>query len=183
MEAEQEITRELTAKESLIWAGRPRQGIVFRSSDVLLIPFSLFWGGFAIYWEAGVLSSDSPLFFRLWGIPFVLVGFYLVAGRFFFESYQRGKTFYGLTSDRVIIVSGMSTRIVKSLNLRTLTDISVTERSDRSGTITFGQTGAIHSLLGNSSWPGAGQGVPCFDLIPNAKEVYEKIRSARNKGT
>src|SRR5213078_3004984 len=70
----EEVQPYLRPQEQLLWAGRPDPRLLFSSSDVFMVPFSLMWGGFAIFWEAGVLGSDAPLFFRLWGIPFVLIG-------------------------------------------------------------------------------------------------------------
>ena len=170
------ISKELASGERLLWSGRPQQGVVFRRTDLFLVPFSLLWCGFAVFWEATVLTSKAPLLFRLWGIPFVLVGLYMVFGRFVVEASQRGKTVYGLTDQNVIIVSGLRTRNVKRLNLRTLSDVSLEERTERRGTITFGPTPPSYAWFGGGSWPGMGRTtVPSFDLIENARVVYDLI--------
>ncbi|MGZ5194945.1 MAG: PH domain-containing protein [Ramlibacter sp.] len=178
-EQSEEIRRELSPGEQVRWSGRPRQGIAFRGSDALGIPFSLLWCGFAIFWEHGVVTSNAPAFFTLWGIPFVLVGLYMVIGRFFFDARQRARTYYAVTSERVLIVSGVLSRKVKSLNLNTLTDISLTETRGGEGDITFGPQSPFPSLFGNSGWPGTQQQSPKFEFVSNAKSVYEKIRGAQ----
>lgn len=189
---EAEISKELGKGEQLLWVGKSRQGIFFRGSDILLIPFSLMWGGFAIFWESMALSgflngqaSKAPsgfqFIFPLFGVPFVLVGLYIILGRFIVDSKQRERTFYGITTQRIIIKSGLFSRSTKSLNLRSLSDISLSERSDGSGTITFGATNPFNSWFSAGSWPGAGKQSPSFDTIPNAKKVYEIIRKAQNE--
>jgi len=144
-----------------------------------VIPFSLVWCGFAIFWEANVVTKGAPLFFMLWGIPFVLVGLYIVFGRFFVDARTRERTFYGVTSERIIIVSGLFSRQTKSLPIRTLSDISLTVRSDRSGSITFGPQPRMAQRL-PSGWPGAGRyAAPAFDMIERAKEIYDLIRETQ----
>ena len=174
-----EIARELSSGERLLWSGQPRQGIRLRTSDTFLIPFSLLWCGFAIFWEASVITKGAPFFFMLWGIPFVLVGLYIVGGRFFVDARTRQRTFYGVTSERVIITSGLFSRQTKSLPLRALSDISLTGHADGNGTITFGPQ---HPMAQRhpSGWPGAGRyAAPAFEMIECAKNIYDLIRETQ----
>jgi hypothetical protein len=176
------IHTELGAGEQVVWTGQPRQGIVFRGSDVLAIPFSLLWAGFAVFWLYTAARSGAPLPFVLFGVPFVAIGVYIVIGRFFVEARQRRSTSYAITSQRILIVSGLMSRKVKSLNLKTLSDLSLSERADGSGTITFGSQLPMASMLGGmSAWPGAEQYLgPRFDLVPSARVVYELIRNSQS---
>lgn len=166
--------------ERLLWSGHPRHGIRLRSQDAFLIPFSILWGGFALFWEAGVILTGAPFFFILWGVPFVLVGFYIVIGRFFVDARSRARTFYAITDERILIISGIFTQHITSLQLRTLSDVSLTQYRDGRGTITFGPTHFANGLIGGASWPGSSRyASPCFDLIERAKEVYDIIRNAQ----
>jgi hypothetical protein len=174
------IRGEISPGEELLWAGRPRQGFVLRAADAFLIPFSLLWGGFAIFWEAGVLATGAPWFFALWGVPFVLVGLYIMFGRFWVDARQRAATLYAVTSERVVLISGVFARRVKSLSINTLTDLSLTERGDGSGTITFGPVPPFYWWYGGAGWPGFGHhAVPSFELAGEARQVYEIIRAAQ----
>jgi hypothetical protein len=177
------ITSQLSPNEQLLWFGRPRQGFFFRSSDLMMIPFSLMWGGFAIFWETGVWASNAPIFFRLWGVPFVLIGLYMIFGRFFVDVWQRKKTFYGVTNERVIIISGLFNQSVKSLNLQTLTDITLEEKTNGSGTITFGAISSSNWWANNGFRWGRNNEpeAPNFEQIEKAKSVYETIRNAQKQ--
>ncbi len=187
-DAQQIVQRELDSGEKLIWAGIPTQGIVVRTSDVFMIPFSLLWGGFAIFWEVmalGIPKDDAgavAYVFPLFGLPFVLIGLYMIFGRFIYDAKKRAKTFYGLTDQRAIIISGLFSKGVKSLNLVTLTDVNLTEKSDLSGTITFGHENQFANFFGGNSLPGmGGSTAPKFELIENAKDVYNKLRAQQKK--
>ena len=141
-----------------------------------------------IFWEIGAVNASSKAHgtpaaaFPLFGLPFVAVGLYLIIGRFFVDAWARSRTCYGVTNERVIILSGILSRQTKSLQLRTLTDITLTERGDRSGTITFGPTPPMSGFSGGGSWPGSTRYLPpAFDLIESAKQVYDVIRNAQMK--
>ena len=177
------LTQELGRDERLLWSGRPRQGLLFRSSDWLAVPFSLMWGGFAIFWEYSVSTGrNAPLVMSLWGIPFVLLGLYIIVGRFFVDAWQRSRTCYGVTNQRVILAGGILARQVKSLPLATLSDLSLQERSDGSGTITFGPVASPYGSLGRG-FPGMNRAsTPAFDPIDHARQVYSLIREAQLSG-
>jgi hypothetical protein len=148
--------------------------------DGFLIPFSIMWGAFVIFWEVSVIAGGAPPFFAIWGVPFVLIGLYLMFGRFWVDARQRAATVYGVTTERVIIVSGVFARRVKSLSIDTLTDVSLTERADAGGAITFGSIPFMHWWYVGAGWPAFGpQTVPTFELAEGAREVYEIIRMAQ----
>ncbi|NUO64273.1 MAG: PH domain-containing protein [Gemmatimonadaceae bacterium] len=168
----------LNRGEQQLWAGMPRQGLVLRPSDAFMIPFSLMWAGFAVFWELSVVSSGAPGFFVLWGIPFVLVGLYITIGRFFVDARRRARTSYAITSERVIINSGVFSPVTKSLDLRTLSDVTLQERPDGTGTITFGAQHPFAAMYAGTSWPGMPQ-TPSFEMIPDARRVYGILREAQ----
>jgi Bacterial PH domain len=171
---ENDLRQDLNSNERLLWAGKPRRGILLRGSDIFLIPFSLLWGGFAVFWETSALTTNAPLLFKLWGIPFVLIGLYITVGRFFIDAQRRANTKYGITEDRIIIKSGIFRPELKSLNIKTLSDITLTQKKDNSGTITLGPADARYSMMQGMYWPGLKQ-APKLEFIENAKEVYDKI--------
>jgi hypothetical protein len=171
---ENELRPHLSSDEKLIWTGKPKTGIMFRSSDAYLIPFSLLWCGFAIFWEASVIVTDAPFFFKLWGIPFVLIGLYTTVGRFFLDAKKRSNTIYGITNDRIMIKTGIFSREIKSLNIRTLSDITIHQKTNNSGTITLGPTDFRYTMMQGMEWPGAKQ-PPRLEFIEDVKSVYDKI--------
>ena len=172
------IESELAANEVLVWSGRPPLGLRLRASDAAMIPFSLMWGGFAIFWESSVVAAGAPIFFMLWGIPFVLVGLYMIAGRFFVDAEQRRVTTYAVTNERILIVSGIFDRKTTSLDLTAISNLSLTEFGNGGGTITFGQGAFLEQV---SIW-GRRNSAPVqpeFFLSDSVRDVYERIREAQ----
>ena len=175
---------ELNPGERIIWSGQPQQGLMLRPSDTLMIPFSLIWGGFAIFWEFSVVSMGVS-FFMLWGIPFVLVGLYMIVGRFFFGSMQRGKTYYALTNERVIIISGVVSQNTKTLDIKKLPEINISTKSDGKGTIIFGALHPMAWMYSGSGFPNMGRYniAPSFEMIDDAKTVYQHLKSLQRESS
>ena len=161
--------------EKILWAGRPGQGLRFQSSDKFLVPFSLLWGGFAMFWESMVIAQGGPFFMKLWGVPFVLVGIYLIGGRFFWDSWVRSKQIYAVTNRRLITLRGKS---LISSSLQSLPQLNLNTRSDGSGTITFGQPNMGRSN-NFSGWSPSSSGTS-FQFLNNADEVYGLIIKAQS---
>ena len=177
-ETRKTISAELSGGERLLWAGMPKQGLRLRLSDVLLIPASLLWGGFAMFWEFRVVTGGMPIFFVLWGVPFVLAGLYLIVGRFFVDSFQRSRTYYGLSDRNVIIVKTAFSKRVQILPLRTLPQVALSERGDGSGTIALGPPLHASAAWSSGAWPGK-VGPPMFEMVEAARRVYNQIRDAQ----
>src|SRR4051794_17846509 len=173
-ETERLVAHELVPEERLLWTGCPRKGILVRPGDAVLIPFSLLWGGFAISWETMAVTGNAPWFFKLWGIPFVVVGLYLIIGRFFVDAKRRESTAYAITDSRVIIISTWTTKTVKSISLRSMADISLSESDDGRGTITFGPA-APSWRSSASTWPSSRQPPLALEGIQNVRGVFELL--------
>lgn len=164
--------------ESIVWQAPAPTGLVFRPIELFLIPFSILWGGFAIFWNASVWSMDTPMAMRLFGLPFLLAGAYVTVGRFIVDWVQRRKTRFFLTNQRVIETRGSS---VKSLDVQHLPTVNMTRRADGSGTIRFGQRESFFAMNGLTIWqPGLDPNVQ-FLRISNVDQVYQLVM-AQSRG-
>lgn len=180
------IDRELRSGERVIWKGKPAAGIKLRGSDAFLIPFSLLWGGFAIFWEVMAVTQTlkdraENFVFPLFGVPFVLIGLYVIFGRFIFDAKSREKTEYAITNQRVIIKSGLFSKKIKIINVSSMPEISFTEKSDGTGTITFGESSSsFYGFMRGFNWPGMPYAqAPAFEMISDVRTVYELIQKVQ----
>lgn len=184
------IQPELTSGENIVWSGQPSTAVFFHKEDAFLVPFSLLWGGFAIFWELGVAGfwgsnsrSGSPwLFGMVWGIPFVLVGQYMIWGRFFYAALKRKRTHYAVTDRRVIVVQDGWKRRMASACLDSLPTL-IKEGSNGIGTLRFAQTESMWSgRRGWGAWDGMTVGnVPTFVDVDDVDYVYRLVSDLREK--
>jgi hypothetical protein len=177
---EYQLQGELAPGERLLWSGRPRGGVVFTATDAYRIPFLLMFVGVTIFWEVLAFAWGGDLIFALTGLPFLLFGLYMNFGRFPLDARRRNRTYYALTDRRVMIVSGLVGREVQSLSLRNLPNLVLDSKPDGSGTITFGDKNPLTAMYG--SFYGKvflGPGVPAFEMIENARHVYDLILKAQ----
>jgi hypothetical protein len=172
----------LQSGERLIWSGAPAQGFLLTSQDWYLIPFSFLWGGFAIFWEFMAVTQPKTPIAGLWGIPFVLLGLYLIVGRFLIDAWVRSGISYAVTNKRILIQRSPPFSNFTAMAIDHLPDLSLTERADGRGTIRFGQGVAV-GRRGISSWTPSLAAIPQFIGIENARSVFDQIQSAAASST
>ena len=177
----QELEREMTYGEKLLWWGRPVQGPRLQSGDAFAIPFSLFAAGFGVFWL--IIAYRAPLMFFLGVVPILLMSVQLLVGRFIYDAYQRRHTRYGVSNNRVLIVRGKGSRQITSLALKSLDEITLTEHPNGGGLLQFGRDKFL-SFYGSralfTGWPRADRDMaPQFNLAADARRVYDLICKAQ----
>ncbi len=182
------LERELAPGEQVLWSEKPDSRRWFYPEDLVLVPFSLLWGGFAIFWEASALTASPPhedgaalVVSALWGIPFVALGLYLMVGRLFARRWIRRGSLYALTDRRVVSFSPSLTGEgrVKMIWLRSSPPLEKRPGRDGRGTLCVGELASGQRWLGaGGGWPRAGAArtsAIVFSDISDAAAVYSRI--------
>jgi hypothetical protein len=173
----------LVHNERVLWTGRPDPAKHFTKADTFAIPFSLMWGGFAIFWEAAALAS-GPGFFALFGLPFVAIGLYMIFGRFIYKARLKRRTLYAVTDRRVLqLVKRQRGDVLDAAFIDAISAVNRDVGADGSGSVIFG---------GGSGWSGqwANTGAPMFASsnmlvplafydIPDAARVADLVTDLR----
>lgn len=159
--------------EAVLWKGKPGKGHIVTGQDAFMIPFSILWCGFAIFWETTAIASGAPFFFWLWGIPFVCMGLYLVFGRFLWAAHMRKRTAYVITNRKII---RLRRNKIDMLEGRNMPAMRMSANKDGSGTIRFGEEILVrrrYSMNVNGSYTAQ----PAFTLenVPDVARVVQII--------
>jgi hypothetical protein len=190
-----ELQSELSSGEYLLWSGQPQQKVILHSQDWFAIPFSLMWGGFAIFWEWGATghwgnassAHATPIFFDLWGIPFVVMGQYFIWGRFLYTAWRKTRTCYGVTNKRILVLNTGGNRRVTDAYFPNIDSVSLTTRTDGIGTLEFAPDPETQSSWGFRRSRRGGYQMDidlsrlAFFDIEDARNVYQLIQAQREK--
>jgi hypothetical protein len=182
----------LSSGEKVLWTGQPpRNLLVLHMADLFIVPFFIFWTGFACFWEAmaigGFLEGGmgaAGICMPLFGLPFVAIGFFMLGGRFVGDVLVRRRTYYALTDRRVLIVTGLRGQNVTTLPLERIDSVGMNIHRNGTGTLTF--TGGPDAakfgsatIYARSTGNGA-NAPPLFDHIADPKRVYDLILKAQD---
>jgi hypothetical protein len=162
--------------ERVQWSGHPGRGIVFSAADAILVPFSLAWCGFAIFWT--VAASRGGLLFQLWGLMFVCIGLFFVFGRFFMDAWIRRGVAYALTDRRILISRSKPSSDFTAVALDRLPDARLKDGRGGRGTIRFGQPSGLFATRGFSTWSPSLDPTPQFIDIPDVRRVFDLVQQA-----
>jgi hypothetical protein len=169
------IRGELLRGEKLLWSGQPLPGLRFSTADWLAVPFSLIWCSMVGVWELAAFERGGSPLVVLFGVPFVAFGLYMLAGRFLVDAAVRARTFYGVTATRVIIVVvGWRSRTVHSVDLANTQDVTMQERGDGTGSITFVDLPLLAQMASHTRH--GGPKPPSLEFIPGVRTVFTRIR-------
>lgn len=169
-ETQRELAGSLLPGERVLWAGRPKQGLLLVGSDAFVIPFSLVWTG-------GVATAlvhtklNGPMSF----VPAAMLvfGLYLVAGRFIHDAWLRSRTQYAITDRRILIWRKGPSGSFKALDRASVGAVELSGSRER-GTIRFGQQ-AESQWNRNNSLP-ALDPRPQFLAIADAGAVFDLLQ-------
>ena len=124
----------MVGDEYILWKGKPEKGALFTGREIIMLPFALIWLAFSVFWELTAIFSGAPLFFCLWGIPFVGIGIYLLIGRFFHMAYLRKRTFSISSYKKITIIIGNR---IEMHDGKSLPPMDIRIHKNGNGTITF----------------------------------------------
>jgi Bacterial PH domain len=177
---------ELQSGESLYWTGTAdpvRASVAALPAALFGIPFA----GFALFWITQAYHATSMMsksahnsfasgfrVFPLFGLPFLLVGLGIILAPLW-AFLKGGSTVYAITNQRVMIISGGSTRSVKSVTPADIVGVDHRERPDGSGDIVIQTTGTMRTNNSISQIKVALIG------IPNVKQVAQQILTLHNQ--
>ncbi len=188
---ERSLNNELLPGESVLWSGKPNLSVILHASDWGMIPFSLVWAGFTLFWEAGVSGIgpwqgklDANLFMTLWGAMFVVIGQYMVWGRFVYAAWKKTKVVYVVTNRRAVtVVRGPGAKSISTF-LNGISLLGKDIRADGIGTIRFGAPGPLFNNRRGGrkqTMDGLflGEDFPVFVDINGASEVFKLVSELR----
>lgn len=141
-EDHQRLQAELTPGEQILWSGKPNPKVIFHKDDWFAIPFSFVWVSGTLYPHGGILREFLQPATDLFGIAFasifLVVGQYMLWGRFLYAAWRKSKVLYAVTRERVFVLSGPPFPHTIQSAIGDIPIIHQKIRTDRIGSLQFG---------------------------------------------
>lgn len=108
----------------------------------------------------------------------MLIGLYLIAGRFLFDAWIRRGMYYAITDKRILILRSAPFSKFIAMSLDRLPDASLSESGGDRGTIRFGTAVPYWGGSNFSGWTPSLDSTPQFLAIEEARRVFDHIQDA-----
>ena len=166
------LRRMLQPGEQLLWEGRPAPGVHLQPGDGFMIPFSVIWCGFAVFWEASAIRERNAA--GACTVGRALYSGWAVHGDW--PLFPRGletrkRTYYGVTNKRVILMEHRGTKFVTYRQIPTL---EKHVKSNGEGTVYLSEPRGYYS---RGSYRRDDQNRTALVNIPDAERVYWLIEA------
>ena len=162
--------------EALVWTGKPKQGFLFQTMDVIFLPFMFFWMLITFTFIGVALFTNEPII-GLIVMPHLLIGIGLVYARFFLDKKRRKNTFYAISNKRILIRTKTFSENTQSIYFQGLTNIQLKEKKDGSGNIELDKPSGLALLC--SLYPiklfTGNQQLSQIEGVENVRETYDLI--------
>ena len=155
----------LMSGESILWQGESQKGggLKVNAGGAFKNMFAVFWLAFAIFWT--LTATFSGGLFGLFGVPFILIGIFLLRG-------NGGKKYYAITDRRVL-----TKKRLNSEYLNRISNINFIEGNNNIGSVIYG-TNAVEYVTnsdGDGRYRQVGGGL--YGVF-NPQEVYRILNDA-----
>jgi hypothetical protein len=172
---------ELLKDEEILWIGKPETKFILYKVDVVLALSGLLCVGCGLLILNGFITSEDlfrtsrDMFFSLVGcLFFSLGGLYLIFGRYYNNNYEKKRTFYAVTNQRVLIITYIYTKNVIAKFINQIPALIKNVRKDGVGTIQFDNYQYIRDGEDIKIID-----VPTFHDIKDVDTVYKLINDLR----
>jgi transcriptional regulator with XRE-family HTH domain len=152
--------------EQIKWSGKPKYLSSITSFPIKI--FGLFFLGFAIFWT--IMTFEVMIGMSFFGIPFIIIGAFLVFGNKFKKFTSQRQKYYAVTSERIIIITVSSQEEKVDVGLDRLTNVVLSPGLNGTNTIVF--------YTRNSY--GVYSSHPYFYNIENGQQVVDLINKLKS---
>jgi hypothetical protein len=190
-QASMKLQPELMSGESILWSGMPNPSVIFHTGDWAMVPFSLLWGGSVLFWGAESFGrwrdkpgAGQPLDFGTIVLAaFIVIGQYLIWGRFVMDAWLKRRTYYAVTDRRILLLQNGFKRKTRVVYLDALAEIQ--RDGSSTGSIWLGPKntmfGGRYQQNRSLSFFNIDVGGPALGDIDDVESVYRLILDLREK--
>lgn len=164
----------LVDDETLLWWGQPNPKMLFSAFDLYVIPFTLIWCYVSFPAVSG-LFDNRPSFSPI-GLLFLVVGQYMLWGRFLHKYLRRKQSYYAITNRRALIMTRLMGNSLKTFLLSQIAGFDLQGHSilfeadpnERNRIVFPAPTMKMDQFMGEPK--------PGFYALPDPESVFEILQ-------